>query len=57
MECRRKAKKVMSRGIFPGARVVRGVDWQWEEQDGKHSELEIISDPIILFRLVIFFFS
>ena len=22
------------RGIFPGARVVRGVDWQWEDQDG-----------------------
>ena len=21
-------------GIFSGARVVRGVDWQWEEQDG-----------------------
>ena len=21
-------------GIFPGARVVRGVDWQWEDQDG-----------------------
>ena len=25
----------MARGIFPGARVVRGVDWQWEDQDGK----------------------
>ena len=22
------------RGIFPGARVIRGVDWQWEDQDG-----------------------
>lgn len=34
VECRRKAKKTSSRGIFPGARVVRGVDWQWEDQDG-----------------------
>ena len=25
----------MARGIFSGARVVRGVDWQWEEQDGE----------------------
>ena len=23
------------RGINPGARVVRGVDWQWEDQDGE----------------------
>lgn len=31
---RRKSKKIAIRGIFPGARVVRGVDWQWEDQDG-----------------------
>lgn len=34
LETRRKSKKVAIRGIFPGARVVRGVDWQWEDQDG-----------------------
>lgn len=34
MEPRRKSKKIHARGIFPGARVVRGVDWQWEDQDG-----------------------
>ncbi|XP_048582357.1 E3 ubiquitin-protein ligase MIB1-like [Nematostella vectensis] len=34
VEARRKSKKVTVRGIFPGARVVRGVDWQWEDQDG-----------------------
>uniref|UniRef100_A0A915KDU0 RING-type E3 ubiquitin transferase n=1 Tax=Romanomermis culicivorax TaxID=13658 RepID=A0A915KDU0_ROMCU len=22
------------RGLFPGARVIRGLDWQWEDQDG-----------------------
>ena len=36
MESRRKAKKTMSRGIFPGARVVRGADWRWEDQDGEY---------------------
>ncbi|CAH0557601.1 unnamed protein product [Brassicogethes aeneus] len=34
LETRRKSKKITIRGIFPGARVVRGVDWQWEDQDG-----------------------
>nr|CAB3263829.1 E3 ubiquitin-protein ligase MIB1 [Phallusia mammillata] len=34
MESRRKSKKISARGIYPGARVVRGVDWQWEDQDG-----------------------
>ncbi|CAG2162780.1 unnamed protein product, partial [Oppiella nova] len=34
IEPRRKGKKIAVKGIFPGARVVRGVDWQWEDQDG-----------------------
>lgn len=34
LDPRRKSKKISVRGIFPGARVVRGVDWQWEDQDG-----------------------
>ncbi|XP_037077263.1 E3 ubiquitin-protein ligase MIB1-like [Pollicipes pollicipes] len=34
VEPRRKSKKTSVRGIFPGGRVVRGVDWQWEDQDG-----------------------
>lgn len=34
VEPRRKSKKITVRGIFPGARVIRGVDWQWEDQDG-----------------------
>ena len=34
VETRRKSKKITVRGIFPGARVIRGVDWQWDDQDG-----------------------
>lgn len=34
LEPRRKSKKITARGIFPGARVIRGVDWHWEAQDG-----------------------
>jgi len=35
LEPRRKSKKITARGIFPGARVIRGVDWHWEAQDGE----------------------
>jgi len=34
LEQRKKSKKITIRGIFNGARVVRGVDWQWNDQDG-----------------------
>ncbi len=34
MESRKRGKKLSLRGLFTGARVVRGVDWQWEDQDG-----------------------
>lgn len=34
LEQRKKSKKVSVRGIFSGARVARGVDWQWDDQDG-----------------------
>lgn len=34
LEPRKKSKKLQLRGLFPGARVNRGVDWQWDDQDG-----------------------
>ena len=34
VEARKKCKKISLRGIFPGARVVRGADWDWDDQDG-----------------------
>ena len=34
VEARKKSKRVQCRGIYEGARVVRGVDWQYGEQDG-----------------------
>lgn len=33
VEARKRFKKIPFRGIFPGAKVVRGLDWQWNEQD------------------------
>ena len=54
MEPRRKSKKIMARGIFPGARVVRGVDWQWEDQDGGNGRRGKVTE--IQVRKIIFLF-
>lgn len=32
--CRYRSRCVPARGMFPGARVVRGHDWRWNDQDG-----------------------
>ncbi|XP_064610755.1 E3 ubiquitin-protein ligase MIB2-like [Liolophura sinensis] len=31
---REGGSKVEAKGIYPGAKVVRGPDWEWEDQDG-----------------------
>ena len=31
---RADSTKVKSKGFFPGAKVTRGKDWQWTDQDG-----------------------
>jgi E3 ubiquitin-protein ligase mind-bomb len=33
VERRKGAKKVTYRGIYTGARVGRGIDWQWDNQN------------------------
>lgn len=35
---RKKSKKIFARGIFPGAKVLRGHDWNWEDQDGENKD-------------------
>ena len=55
VESRRKSKKISTRGIFPGARVVRGVDWQWEDQDGEGA-FRLVT-PVLHSRLLIIFTS
>ena len=32
---RMEARRVVVRGLFPGAEVVRGWDWRFDKQDGK----------------------
>ena len=34
MRCRYKSGRVPVKGVFVGARVVRGGDWRWGNQDG-----------------------
>jgi len=52
VEPRRKSKKITSRGIFPGARVVRGVDWQWEDQDGGNGRRGKVTEIQVCFPCV-----
>ena len=47
LEPRRKSKKITARGIFPGARVVRGVDWQWEDQDGGNGRRGKVTEILV----------
>ena len=34
VRCRYQSGCVAARGVFVGARVVRGGDWRWSDQDG-----------------------
>ena len=51
METRRKSKKITVRGIFPGARVIRGVDWQWEDQDGGNGRRGKVTEIQVLYSV------
>ena len=33
---RHGARRLAVKGIFPGAEVIRGRDWKWEDQDGEY---------------------
>ncbi|XP_038061724.1 E3 ubiquitin-protein ligase MIB1-like [Patiria miniata] len=44
--CRLGATKCRSLGIFPGARVVRGPDWQWGDQDGGEGKIGTVKEVI-----------
>jgi E3 ubiquitin-protein ligase mind-bomb len=34
LQPRQESPKIVSKGIFAGARVIRGPDWDWGNQDG-----------------------
>ena len=61
MRCRYLSCWVPARGVFPGARVVRGHDWKWGDQDGGlgregsvqeidgwHSESSVSEKPLMV---------
>ncbi len=37
VKSRKKSKRIAFKGIFPGAKVKRSVDWQWDDQDAGKS--------------------
>lgn len=42
IEPRKKAKKLSYKGIYAGAKVVRGIDWSWEDQDNVNLKGKVI---------------
>jgi hypothetical protein len=44
---RRDSIDVEIKGAFPGADVVRGVDWSHEDKDGKH--IRVVINACLLF--------
>lgn len=50
VECRNKSMKMRVLGIFPDATVVRGLDWEWKDQDGGQGSegrvLEVMSPSV-----------
>jgi len=43
---RKGSRKVEAIGIFPGATVIRGPDWQWGNQDGEL--INVLIGPALL---------
>ena len=41
---RSDAVKVQSKGFFPGAKVSRGRDWKWADQDGGNGEIGTLTE-------------
>ncbi len=44
MPSRRGSRKVPLKGIYPGAKVKRGHDWAWEDQDGGIGKIGKVHD-------------
>ncbi|XP_022251627.1 E3 ubiquitin-protein ligase MIB2-like [Limulus polyphemus] len=44
MSKRQGAVKLLVRGIFPGAKVTRGPDWDWGNQDGGEGKIGKVTD-------------
>ena len=49
------SKKIAYKGLYSGARVARGVDWQWDDQDGGDTKKGKIIE--IKVEYIIFFFD
>jgi len=53
LQPRQESPKVVSKGIFAGARVIRGPDWDWGNQDGGEG-MEINAESAEKCRRMIF---
>ena len=55
MPSRQMSEKVKLWGIFPGAKVKRGPDWKWNNQDGRYKNVSYTAyDAKFLNSLILF---
>lgn len=43
---RSTSRKCQLRGIFKGAKVIQGIDWDWNDQDGEQSQPGVVVDIV-----------
>ena len=54
MPARESSKKVLAKGFFQDAEVVRGHDWLWGDQDGEKTtyNLVLVFSMFVIFLLL-----
>jgi E3 ubiquitin-protein ligase mind-bomb len=51
IEPRKKSKKIPNKGIYSGARVIRGIDWQYDDQDGGDNKRGKVTEIKVLLKI------
>ena len=49
IEPRKKSKKIPYKGIYSGARVLIGIDWQYDDQDGGDNKRGKVTEIKVIF--------
>ena len=47
MQARKDTTEIEIKGAFPGADVMRGVDWNHEDKDGKQIKVRILNANLL----------
>jgi hypothetical protein len=53
IEPRKKCKKIPYKGLYSGARCVRGIDWQYDDQDGGNNKRGKVTEIKVMLHLLL----